>query len=84
MNIFKTYETARNRSESRICDSHCFLPVRCRMHHSRILLQSPVGERQSRRCQPDGLGGIFFGAGIVLHVIGKVDLPDLKIQSDQS
>ena len=26
----------------------------------------------------------FIGAGIVLHVIGKVDLPDLKIQSDKS
>lgn len=26
----------------------------------------------------------FVGAGIVLHVIGKVDLPDLKIQSDKS
>lgn len=26
----------------------------------------------------------FIGAGIVLHVIGRVDLPDLKIQSDKS
>ncbi|HBH35211.1 MAG TPA: hemerythrin family protein [Gammaproteobacteria bacterium] len=26
----------------------------------------------------------FIGSGIVLHVIGKVDLPDLKIQSDKS
>lgn len=25
-----------------------------------------------------------IGGGIVLHVIGKVDLPDLKVQSDKS
>ena len=26
----------------------------------------------------------FIGGGIVLHVIGKADLPDLKIQADKS